>query len=697
MEVKKIQPASDEELKSCFPDLPSGPLDGFRKKASFDWRRMKLAYDNINAINTKNKVWSFMESHPLFKHQEATPTLDEQRQIATKRMYVIHNVDFVPLEEIADDPRLFQAFTEAIFMFDSSVAVKLSLTFRMFSNTIRGSGREHHFHLIEDNDNGKIGGCFALTEIAHGSNAKGMRTTATYDVEQRCFIMHTPDFEAAKCWVGCMGKCATHAIVYAKLISKGKNHGLHSFVVPIRDPKTLKPFSGITVGDIGEKIGLNGVDNGFLMFNKYRLPREALLDKLGGVDDNGDYKTPFKDPSKRFGAALGILSGGRVHITSISTNYLQKAIVIAIRYSAVRRQFGPENATEETPVLEYQQQQIRLLPYLAATYAMRVFCNWFGAMHVTMTINSMLGADDNAAARGIEMHALSSAVKPVCGWTARDGIQNCRECCGGHGYLKAAAIGELRNDNDANCTYEGENSMLLQQTSNWLLNVWAKRATPGFADTPFGSIQFLNGAQALLGEKCKWISVKEIVQPANVVHMYKWLTAYMVKITADKVAQLKSQGKDSYEAKNDSQSYNAVTLSVVYGENFIVNHFYKTAVEFNDPACKAVLLKLVSLYGAFLLEKHMATLYIGGFFSGEQGLLLREGILALCAELTPEAVALVDTLAPPDWCLKSVLGQSDGEAYKHIQDSVMTYPGSMTRPEWWRDVVHWETYVPAKL
>lgn len=51
------------------------------------------------------------------------------------------------------------------------------------------------------------------------------------------------------------------------------------------------------------------------------------------------------------------------------------------------------------------------------------------------------GIDDNtAAARGIEIHALSSAAKPISGWTARDGIQNCREACGGHGYLKGNLV-----------------------------------------------------------------------------------------------------------------------------------------------------------------------------------------------------------------------------------------------------------------
>lgn len=92
-----------------------------------------------------------------------------------------------------------------------------------------------------------------------------MRTTATYDKEAKEFILHSPDFEAAKCWAGGLGQCATHAVVYAQLYtSDGVNRGLHSFVVQIRNTKNLLPMPGLIVGDMGEKIGLNGIDNGYV-------------------------------------------------------------------------------------------------------------------------------------------------------------------------------------------------------------------------------------------------------------------------------------------------------------------------------------------------------------------------------------------------------------------------------------------------
>jgi acyl-CoA oxidase len=87
------------------------------------------------------------------------------------------------------------------------------------------------------------------------ANVQGVETTATFDEASDEFIIHSPTITATKWWIGGAAHSATHGAVYAQLIVRGKRHGVKCFVVPLRDPKdfTLKP--GVTIGDIGKKMG----------------------------------------------------------------------------------------------------------------------------------------------------------------------------------------------------------------------------------------------------------------------------------------------------------------------------------------------------------------------------------------------------------------------------------------------------------
>lgn len=114
-------------------------------------------------------------------------------------------------------------------------------------------------------------------------------TTATYEAESETFILNTPEAKAAKWWIGNLGLFCTHACVFAQLIIRGKSHGVHAFVVPIRD-KDHKPFPGLEVGDIGPKMGFQTMDNGYLIFSNYRIGRGMMLMKYHSVSADGTYR-----------------------------------------------------------------------------------------------------------------------------------------------------------------------------------------------------------------------------------------------------------------------------------------------------------------------------------------------------------------------------------------------------------------------
>ena len=71
-----------------------------------------------------------------------------------------------------------------------------------------------------------------------------------------------------KCWIGNLGHIATHAVVFAQLLTPPDSqcHGVKAFVAPIRDPMTLRPHSGVLVGYMGKKIGTNGFGNGYVRY-----------------------------------------------------------------------------------------------------------------------------------------------------------------------------------------------------------------------------------------------------------------------------------------------------------------------------------------------------------------------------------------------------------------------------------------------
>lgn len=226
----------------------------------------------------------------------------------------------------------------------------------------------------------KIIGCYAQTELGHGSNVRGLQTIAEFDKKNQQFVLNTPTLRSIKWWPGTLGKVATHAIVYAQLIIDGKEYGVHSFMVQIRD-ENHHPLPGIELGDLGAKLGDHANDTGYMIMKDVRIPREFMFARFQTVTPEGEYvKSELKKKNAKLHYATMMFTRGAM--VKGAAGYLARASTIAIRYSCVRTQGyidtkkGGSYKANERPIIDYQVQRYRLLRQLALTYAIKFTGSW---------------------------------------------------------------------------------------------------------------------------------------------------------------------------------------------------------------------------------------------------------------------------------------------------------------------------------
>ena len=401
---------------------------------------------------------------PLFAYPGTETTKEEMREIVLEwaRLLADQGLGALAFPEYAggeDDIEQFIVAFETIAYHDLSLAIKFGVQFGLFGGSIRALGSERQKReYLADAGSLALPGCFAMTERGHGSNVRDLQTSATYDPPNGEFVVNTPTNQDHKEWIGNAARHGRLATVFAQLVIGEQNHGVHAFLVPIRDDDG-RTMPRVRIEDSGHKLGLNGVDNGRIWFDNVRIPRENLLSRFGQVSEDGTYSSPIPSSSRRFFTMLGTLVGGRIAVASGGLSATKSALTIAVRYGAERRQFGPKDRAE-VPVLDYLTHQRRLIPHLATCYALNF------ALHDLAREYGMVpeGADVR------EIEAKAAALKALSTAHATTSIQEAREACGGEGYRAENRFALLKADSDIFTTFEGDNTVLLLQAAKSLLS-----------------------------------------------------------------------------------------------------------------------------------------------------------------------------------------------------------------------------------
>ena len=548
---------------------------------------------------------------------------------------------------------------EELVLGDPSMQIKSGVQWGLFAAAIQHLGTdEHHQRWLPDALSLALPGAFAMTETGHGSDVSAIGTTATYDPATDEWVIHTP-FRAA--WKDYLGNAALHgraAVVFAQLITRNVNHGVHAFFVPLRD-ETGAFLPGVGGEDDGLKGGLNGIDNGRLHFTNVRVPRTNLLNRYGDVDENGVYTSPIASPGRRFFTMLGTLVQGRVSLDGAATVASKLALTIAIRYGSERRQF--DGADGEVVLMDYQRHQRRLLPRLAQTYAMsfahEVFLEKFDAV--------FSGAADTDADRE-DLETLAAALKPLSTWAALDIIQEAREACGGQGFLAENRLVQLRADLDIYATFEGDNNVLLQLVAKRLLTDYSRafaKADAGVmahyvADQVEEAVVNRSGLRRLAQSVVDFGSTaRSVGYVRDTAAQRQLLTDRVETMVAELAGKLRSASKlprDEAAALFNRHQNALIETARAHGELLQWEAFTEALEHVEHASTRQVLTWLRDLFGLGLIEKNLAWYVIHGRLSDHRAQASTDDIDdRLLPRLRPHALALTDAFLLRDEHLRA--------------------------------------------
>ncbi|NTY63364.1 acyl-CoA dehydrogenase [Mycolicibacterium sphagni] len=542
---------------------------------------------------------------------------------------------------------------EMLAMSDLSLMVKAGVQWGLFGGAIENLGTErHHKAYVQRIIDLDLLGCFGMTETGHGSDVQSLETTATYDPATEEFVINSPTPTSRKDYIGGAAETARVSAVFAQLVTGGETHGVHCFVVPIRD-EDGNDLPGVTTSDCLYKGGLPGVDNGRIVFDNVRVPRENLLNKYADVAPDGTYSSPIENPNRRFFTMLGTLIRGRVTVGGSAAAAARVALDIATRYALQRKQFSAPDDDGEVLIMDYLVHQRRLFPLIARSYALQ-----FAQNELVAKLHEVQTSDTTDAEEQRELESRAAGLKAANTWHASAAIQEAREACGGAGYLAENRLIALRADTDVFTTFEGDNHVLTQLVAKDLLTAYAddiKGMSP---------VEWVRFAANFAGDRVLKRTAAETIMQTIVdsrqdneeegslfnrgtqVKMFEDREQYLLSTVARRM-QGKSKEMSAFEAFNAVQDH-VLHTAKAHIDRIVLEAFVAGIDACQDEEARDILGLVCDLYALSVIEDDKAWFVEHRFLSTERAKAVTRGINERCRALRPHAELLVDGFGVPE-------------------------------------------------
>lgn len=488
----------------------------------------------------------------------------------------------------------------------------------------------------------EIVACYAQTELGHGSYVRGIETEAVYDHATQQFTINSPTPSSYKWWIGGAGLCANHAILIAQLKISGRSYGPHAFFIQIRDMITHDPLSGVEIGDIGPKMGMDHMDNGYLKFLNFKVPKSSMLNRFSIINEKGKYELIDRNGIKIL--YLSLVSS-RFGIIISSWFNLCSALTISIRYSITRTQFREPGHKSEKKLIDYQIQQYKLFIPLSFLYGVifsrPFFCDLFEKAKSCI--------HERKASSLQFTHTIMSLFKWFYSEHCAKYIEQVRASCGGHGFSKLSGLNTLYFASLPVTTYEGDNHILALQAIRYVVSLKDKSQPELFR------FLFENDGKSCLkfaenGFLLQWIEVVARVKLAKLLACFNELMAKFGN--RDKVWNdfLQVDGIDT--AKWIAQAlFCRIWSQVDCGLRCAVNR--SAVAELRN-------LYFLDVLGGGVDELRMA---------GAQGVELISVERNKClAEVRKNALGLIEAFEIPDGVLNTAIGRREGDPYKLLYE-----------------------------